>query len=232
MPRKPKASPIPLPSFGPAVAEDLRNKAETAEEFAKEALLILNVNIDSAPKVEHLFRSIGGVSRVMEFVAGSTDETTRKLLTPWKLLTREQQKYVPFEALCLAAGLSDTWAVFGMISAEVARQSDLAAVLINKASRGPVMEATVNSALSAFGEADRKMLHTANGFLPIPKTSITNVRTQNIDATQQTMNVVLAPVEDSIRRLGDRFGTMIMEEAPKAIAAVSEEVLEGDEDEN
>ena len=83
-----------------------------------------------------------------------------------------------------------------------------------------VVQATIDSAMDLeLGAGDRKVLHQAANFTPVPKNSVTFVRNQTVDNRLQgaTITQVLPPAEDTIRRLGDRFNDRIMD--IKAIAA-------------
>ena len=228
MPRKkPPKGPVEVtPNF----EADVRTYTE---EKAAEALVILDISqpqLDACPKIEHLFRNIGGTPRVMEYLAGSEEPEARAILTVAAKLTGEQAKAVPFEALCLAAGIP-TKKAFGVIAAEVTDQASRAANLVAVAARADVVKATVDNALTPFGDADRKMLHQAAGFVPVPKNSVTHIHGNQINdaSTHQTAVVALPPVEQGMRRLGDRFNEAMAEKV-KSLPVL--EVTDGDEEED
>ena len=202
-------------------------RVKTRQELAEEALILLEVkpeDVLASPRIEHLFKGIGGKEKVFVYLAGSEEPEARKLLELRSRLTRDQRKAVPFEAYCIAAEVS-TKKMFGIISQEVVDQSAKATELLAKARHPEVVEATIRSALTLTGDKDRKMLHQAQGFVPIPKTAVTNVF-GNIDARRQKVDVaVLPPVEDGIRKLSDRFNSGLS--LPPPVEAVFEE---GDED--
>lgn len=167
--------------------------------------MLLEVTEDAlagSPKIEHLFKSIGGSEKVIEFLAGSEEPEARAIVELRRRLNRDQAKAVPFEAYCIAANVP-TKKMFGIIAAEAADQSAKATSLLADATHPMVVEATVKNALDPLGSKDREMLHKAKGFVPIPKTAVTFVK--NMDARQQTQVNVLPPVEDAVRRLSDRF---------------------------
>jgi hypothetical protein len=230
--KKGKDGPVLVPAFGPAVKADLAAKAIVALTQRQEALILLDVTeeqVDACPKIEHLFKGIGGKDRVLEFLAGSEEPDARSLLEQAKKLTTHQLVAVPFEALCLAAGLT-TKRAFGLVAEEATTQSAAAATLVAKAARADVVKATVDSALTPFGVKDREMLHKAEGFVPVPKTQTTFVRgDQVVDARVQTVNAILPPLEEGIRRSSDRFNEIIKQR----VAALPEpEAIEVEEEED
>ena len=177
------------------------------DDFASEALALLEVTqeqLDGVPKIEHMFRGIGGTPKVFEYLEGSEEPEARALLSFRARLTERHIAAVPFEAFCIAAGVT-TKRMFGIISQEVMDQGEKMTKLLAKASHPQVVQATINNALMPFGEADRKMLHQNAGFVPVPRTSVTHFH-GDVDARTQTQNIaVLPPVEDSVKRLNDRF---------------------------
>lgn len=206
-------------------------RSESRERARQEAFVLLEVDpvaVSESPRIEHLFRGIGGQAKVLEFLAGSEEPEARDIVKLRARLTAAQAKAVPFEAYCVAAGVS-TKKMFGIIAAEAADQSVKASQLLSKAMHPEVVKATIDNALHPLGTKDREMLHKAEAFLPIPKTSVTFIK-GNVDARTQTQNVaVLAPVEDSSRRLTDRFNERMTIPAIAAPAVDSDEE-EGDDD--
>lgn len=227
MAKKNKPPPTGPIAIAPRVEKD-------TEAYCVEALILLDITqeqLDASPKIEHLFRGIGGTPKVMEYLSGSEEPEARLVLGLAAKLSGRQRQSVPFEAYCIAAGIT-TKKMFGVISAEVADQSDRAAALINKASRAEIMESTVSSAKTLLGVKDREMLHKANQFLPTPKNTFTVVNgTQINDNRQQTAVAVLPPLEDGIRRSSNRFNEIIAERVKALPAAVEEAELLDEEDE-
>jgi hypothetical protein len=106
-------------------------------------------------------------------------------------------------------------------------QSTAVAKLLSKAAHPSIVKATIDAAKRPLGVHDRRMLHQAEGFVPVPKNSITHIH-GNVDQRTQVANVaVLPPVEDSVRRLSDRFNTSM--EMPLLAAPSIEEDDEGDD---
>lgn len=173
-------------------------------------------------------------AKLWEYISGSDDPDARKILEARSLVPAATADWVPFEAYCLAAGVA-TKKAFGIVAQEVADQSGKAAALLARANHPDVVSFTVEQALTAEGTAERRMLHQSQGFLPMPKSNILNVYgNAAIDQRNQSANVaVLPPVEDSVRRLHDRFGEMIIESAPPVpLALPPGEDDAGDDDED
>jgi hypothetical protein len=180
--------------------------------------------VAECPRIEHLFKGIGGQSKVLEYLSGSEETEARAILAMRGRLTYAQAGAVPFEAYCVAAKIT-TKKIFGIISQEVMTQSSAATLLLSKAAHPRVVEATIKRAMGPLGTADARMLHQAEGFVPVPKNSITHIH-GNVDQRTQVANVaVLPPVEDNVRRLSDRFNSA-MTAPPVQIA----EVFDDDED--
>lgn len=219
--------PQPVPIAPPKAEKD-------TEDYRAEAMILLDVkqeDLDASPKIEHLFRGIGGVPKVMEYLSGSEEPEARLILGLAAKLSGRQRQAVDFEAYCLAAKITPK-KMFGIISAEVADQSERAAALINKASRWEVVEATVTSAKTPLGVKDREMLHKANQFLPTPKNTFTLVRGDQVnDNRQQIAVAVLPPLEDGIKRSSNRFNEIIAERVKALPAAVEVADLLDEEEE-
>ena len=209
-------------------------KTTATSKDLKEGLIRLEVtpeDLDNCPKIEHLFKGIGGRQQVFEYLSGSEEPDARKILDLRKRLSGKQIAAVPFEAYCLAAGISPK-KMFGIVAAEVLDQEAKAKQIMVAAKHTQVVEATIESALDPeFGSADRRMMHQATGFVPVPKNSITHIHgNQTIDQrSQATMIAVLPPVEDTVRRLADRFNDRVLDiKALPAPAPIEEEDEEDD----
>lgn len=193
----------------------VREVEKGRDQNLSDALVILGVKADDledCAKIEHLITPIGH-ARIFEYMSGSEDPDAKALLKIRKQLTRDQQAAVPFEVYCLAAGLS-TKKVFGLIAAEAMDQEEKAKQLLFRVRHTDVLQATIENALDGeMGAADRRMLHQAANFVPVPKNSVTFIRNQTNDNRLQgaTITASLPPVEDTIRRLGDRFNDNVLE---------------------
>lgn len=187
---------------------------KTTRDRAVSAYEILEIDEESVrkvPKIEHLFRGIGGKQKVFEYLEGSEEPEARKILDLRDRLSQHEANALPFEAFCVAAGIP-VKKMFGIISQEVMEQSAKATALLAKARHTEVVQATIENALLPTGDKDRKMLHQAEGFVPVPKNSVTNIYgNQTIDArTQQKIDVAILPsVEDGVRAISDRFNDQI-----------------------
>ena len=204
------------------------------EELLAEALVLLGIkaaDLEASPRITHLFKGIGGQDKIFEYLSGSEEPDARKLMELRSRLNRSQREATPFEAYCVAAVIP-VKKVFGLIAAEAMDQEEKAKQLLFRVKHSEVVEATIENALGPFGAADRRMLHQAAGFVPVPKNSVTHIHgNQMIDNREQTTNIaVLPPVEDTVRRLGDRFNEKVMD--VKALPAAEPAMLEvGDEGE-
>lgn len=215
-------------------AKGARKSLEKSEStLVAEALILLGVHpndLDQSPKIEHLFKGIGGKLKVFEYLAGSEEKEAREILDLRKRLNTRQAEVVPFEAYCLAASIP-VKKMFGIISSEVMDQESKAKELMFRARHTEVVQATIESALDPLGQQDRKMLHQAAGFVPVPKNSITHIHGNQITDNRQltaTSVTVLPPVEDTVKRLGDRFNDRILD--VKALPAAPQEPEDDEED--
>lgn len=211
-----------------------RPKNKSKADEARNAYTMLEISprdVAGQPRIEHLFRRIGGAPKVWEYLQGSEEPEARKLLEFRARLTVAQTKAIPFEAFCVAAQIP-VKRMFGIISEEVMEQSAKATELLAKARHPEVVEATIKRALGEGGTADAKMLHQAAGFVPTPKNSFTVIR-GNVDARtqQQTNNIsVLPPLEETGRRLSNRFNSDMR--VPAALPPPDDEGEQDDDDED
>jgi hypothetical protein len=141
---------------------------------------------------------------LIEWLRGSEDEVARRLCKIADTLTFAEMLFVPIEAICINAGVP-TKKFLGLLMEEVSEQATMSAQLLSKAAHPRVVRATVEAAMLPENSGDRKMLHLAEGFVPVPKTQVTYLNRPQIDARQQAVNVMLPPVEASVRRISERF---------------------------
>lgn len=184
------------------------------------------------PLISHITRAVGDSAAIMEFMRGSEDERARPFCERADTLKLGELRAVPIEAFCLAVGMPPK-KFLGFLMEEVSEQSKLQSALLAKASHPTVLAATVASATipGKEGVQDRKMLHLAEGLLPVPKTNVTFFNRTSIDARQQTVNATLAPVESSVRRISERFIAAPASNAPVVELLPEPESSEGDDDE-
>lgn len=215
------------PTESPEAGPRKRSRSASSKVLLRNALVMLGItqaDLDTSPKIEHLLGRID----VFQYLEGSEEPEARQILELRKRLTDKQRSVVPFEAYCVAAVIP-VKKMFGIISAECMDQEDKAKQLLFRATHKQVLQATIDSALDPIGVADRKMLHQAANFVPVPKNSVTFVRgNQMIDASTKTTNIaVLPPVEDTVRRLGDRFNEKVLDVLP---APESLQIESGDDE--
>lgn len=194
-----------------------------------EAMLLLEIDAQAvldSPRIEHLFKGIGGQRQVFEYLSGSEEPEARKLIELRGRLNQKQADAIPFEAYCVAAGIS-VKKMFGIIAAETADQSAKATMLLSKSRHPEVLQATIDNALTPFGDKDRKMLHQAEGYVPVPKTSVTHFHAHVDQRTTAQAATALPPPEDSIKALSARFATI---EVPALAAPVEVDDEREDDD--
>jgi len=184
---------------------DNTTNAEEPEPHWSEALVFLEITeeqVTHAPKVSHVLQA--AQIEPWDYLAGSANPKARAILGARARLSDKQANGVPFEAYCVCAGVSPQEAL-AILTVEVFDQSSKASALLAASQHPAVTTATINAALSPLGTAEKKMLHQHAGFLPVPKTSIVNVHGNHAVIGGEQKNVVLRPVEESVRALGDRF---------------------------
>lgn len=204
--------------------KDSTKNAEVSPHWS-EALVMLEVTeeqVATSPRISHVLEVAGMLDSVWDYLAGSGNAKSRAILSARSRLTKKQSEGVPFEAYCVAAGVSPQEAL-ALLTVEVFDQSSKASALLAASQHPAVTTATIQAALSPLGTAEKKMLHQHAGFLPVPKTSIVNVHGSHAVIGGEQKNVVLRPVEESVRTLGDRFNSA------KQITAPVETILETDE---
>lgn len=173
-------------------------------------LEVTEAQVEALPKISHLTKPAGNTAKLIEYLRHSEEPEARAVCkTADRLIQKPRAakfawlEMAPIEALCASAGVAPK-KLFGIIAQEVAEQSAMATALLSKAMHPKVLEKTVEMALSDEGVADRKMVHQAEQYLPMPRTSVTFAK--HIDARTQTANVaILKPLEDSMKRLSDKF---------------------------
>ena len=117
--------------------------------------------------------------------------------------------------------------MIGLIQEEVFEQTRIASALMARSAHPDVVKATVMSAMTLDGARDREMLHKHEGFLPQTKGSTVVFGGATIDARVQTVNAILPPAEESVKRLNDRFAEM---ETPKALPEPIDAEVDEEED--
>jgi hypothetical protein len=210
--------------------------------------------VAAEPQISGILKRVGNREKILDYLRGSDAPEARKILEAADLLSKRERALLTVEAFCVAAKVP-TRRAYGVIAEAVFEQSSNAATLIAAAAHPRVVERTVERALekpqvvklegggvkviaAQDGFSDRKMLHQHAQFLPQPKGSTLIFGNQTIDnRDQRQLNVsALPPMEESVRRLSDRFNERLLTEGPKQIAApvdvMSVDTDEDEDDEN
>lgn len=207
-------------------------KGSQKDRDTLDGLALLEVDsadVEREPKVEHILKTaIGARDRVFEYLEGSESPIARQLLDLKKRLTRRQYLAVPFEAFCLAARIP-VKEVFGMLSAEVMDQGARATKMMLHAQHPQVLRRTIDRAMAFDGTADAKMLHQAMRTVPVPRNTV-NVINGDVTKNEQHIHARLPSVEDTGRRLANRFNAdmSIPDAIPAQLVADDEEDQEQD----
>lgn len=203
-------------SLGSSISTDAR-RAQAYER--------LGVNPDhvrNAPQISPILKkSKISTAQAAEYLRGAEDSEARRWLAKYDELSKREAAILPFEAFCLAAGLSPK-KMFQVLCGAVFEQSANAGQLIRAAAHPAVVEQVIKTAKTALGTAEKKMLLQASGMLPVGSKTVVFGPQTNIagDQNNQTNVAVLPPVEDRIRRVQSRFGAVhVLPPAPEGGAA-------------
>jgi len=144
----------------------------------------------------------------MTRLARTSDPRVARFLDGWDAVgTSEQQARGAADAVCNQVGLTPMELL--RVAAEVGYRFAMCGAQIRAALALPsVVERSIETALTAEGIADRKMLFQHAGFLPTPKTSQTAysaIRNAHGNTSEQVPAVSAPPPESTIRRMVDRF---------------------------
>lgn len=162
------------------VRQPLQRSVTKEEKLAKayHNLGITQQQVIDTPKITHILaklpgpRGHSGISAAIEFLRGTDDDLIRKFLSLWDDMPPSIHDQLPFEAFCLATGIT-TKRMLEIITGACFEQSDAAVKLVAAAAHPAVVRATVNAAMYPDGYQDRKMLHLNKGFLPVSKNQTT-----------------------------------------------------------
>lgn len=162
-------------------------------------------------KVSHWFQYIEGGTEnggeiIFEYLRGSDDEDVQKLLNVYDQVDFREKDFLSFEEYCAAAGVSSV-KVWGKLAEVTVTQSDVTSGIMAAMAHPKVLKATIEMAQTAGGHRERKLLHTASGFLPRPKGAQTNLTINNANVAPQGGGggTSLPPFDQDIRDLGERF---------------------------
>lgn len=211
------------------------SRRKSASESLAEAWELLGVTpeqADAVPRIRNVISAAKLGDRVERFLRGSSNPIARKWLRAYDMIpSKASAAQLPPEAFCVAAGVS-TDALFGALAEAVLAQTRSESALLAALAHPEVVQATIASAMLPEGGSDRKVLHQAAGFLPMPKTQILSMPgLRSIDARTQTVAAYLGPAEDDVRKLSDEFGAKILGAAPeRLLGPVVESVADEDGD--
>lgn len=157
-------------------------------------------------KVSQNFKYIdGGEEIVYEYLRASEDEEVKKLLEVYDKVDVRDHDFLSFEEYCGAAGVNSIH-IYEKLAGVMAMQSDLTSSILAASAHPQVLQATIEIAKTEKGHRERKILHTASGFLPRPKGSQTNVTFNNANvSTPGTPPGALPSFDQDIRGLSQRM---------------------------
>jgi hypothetical protein len=161
------------------VVPDTRSTSTTADAYLSRFLTQYKIGkrqLENCPKIEEKLRKvIGGRLRAIETLKFSPHPDAKKLLEFCQRIKFANREKVPFEAMCLAAGV-DVVTIWGALILAARDVSRAESALITMMEHPEVVQATVDFAKkSEFASKDREMVHKAVGWLPTPKGSNINV---------------------------------------------------------
>lgn len=177
---------------------------------AKRAAASLGLMLDWQPTTNFSKRFAklpGGQRQVLEMLRGTTDPTLQPLMALYESLVPKERKGCTLDMLIAAAKVEDPHAVWGAMAAELSRSESHTTSMMIALSGPDIVQAAIDSATneeSPRAHADRKMLLSALGTVPVPKSSVTNINAR-IDARQQhnTLNLQAPRLEDIVRTVAD-----------------------------
>jgi hypothetical protein len=144
----------------------------------------------------------------MARLARTSDPRAARFLEAWDAIrVSEQQVKGAALAVCERIGLVPMDLLLAVADAAV-RSSMCEAQLSAALALPSIVERSIETALTAEGIADRKLLFLHSGFLPSPKTShaaFSAMRDANVRTPEQIPAVTAPRPEDTIRRVVDRF---------------------------
>ena len=214
------------------MSETPKRDAAYHRSQALEALSLSDEQVAEVPQITHVIRKAGLSEELWDILSASDSADIRKLLKVRNDLRAMQQKHVPIEALCIAAEVG-TKKALEIITTAVYEHSSLSSNLLAAVAHPSIVEASVAAALTRQGTKDRDMLFKHSNFTPLPKTSIVSVRgnVNQVGGTQQNLTVLPA-VEDTVKRLSDRFNMELTPPEPAQIEAPAEDDDEYDGEED
>lgn len=184
-----------------AITPSLRDISGTIRRSARERTqLNKRLPLDRQLPVEHAMPY--GISADLlnswpQVIAMSDDPRVLAVLAAYRRLPKGLAKHFPIEGFCVAANFPPSQLLIEITNI-LARQSAAASAIITAVNQPRVIQKTVDMALTDEGFADRKLFHTATGFLPTNKKGIviTNNMPQAAAPIQNVM--VVAPNPENV----------------------------------
>ena len=204
-----------VPHVSPSKSKDEKINA------AYERLGVSAADVHLLPKITPILENLdvkkaNGVRKAIEYLRGSVDPDARKWLAVYDALPESARVLIPFEAFCLASGLT-TKRVLEVVTGACFEQSASATELIAAASQPAIVMTTVKAALNKRdGAVDRKMLHLHAGFVPVPKSQTTifsgNAKQLNAQINDNSNNLTISAgevplIESKMAKITNRFNS-------------------------
>lgn len=131
------------------------------------------------PRITYMLeKAEGGLEQVIEALRASDEEEAIAFIAKYDDLSDSDRARVSIEEISVAAGVR-TIDLLGVATKALFQQSQTVAAIITATGHEEVVKKSIQMALQDKGIRDREMIHTATGFLPVPKgTVILNQKTQ------------------------------------------------------
>jgi len=182
------------------------SRTKLAEAYEK--LGITEIEANAAPKITPILRELPGkIDKAIEYLRGSHEPDAQKWLRAYDSLAVSVRKSLPFEAFCVASGIT-TKRMLEVITGACFEQSDAVSALLSKAAKPVIIQKSIKEAKTKKGWEDRKMILQHEGYAPVPKTQILNVQgDMNTDNRQQQSISIgsLTQIDSVMGRITDRF---------------------------
>lgn len=209
-----------------AITPSLRDISATIRRSARETVRKnKKLPLDRQLPVEHALPY--GISSDLlnswpQILAMSESPDALRVLAMYRRIPKGMANHLPIEAFCVAAKYTPQ-ALLGDITAILVRQGAVASAIITAVNQARVVQKTIDMALTDEGFEDRKLFHTATGFLPTPKTGVKVINNMPAQAAPiQTVNFSVAPNPENI--LKDAVTGLHEARAAKAIDITSSAV--------
>lgn len=163
------------PAKKPSSKLDLRDR----KTEALRRLGVTKEQMVGVPRITYMLeKAEGGLEQVIEALRASDEEEAVAFIAQLDDLSDSDRNRVSLEEIATAAGIR-TIDLLGTATKALFQQSQTVAAIITATGHEGVVKKSLQMALQDKGVRDREMIHTATGFLPVPKgTVILNQKTQ------------------------------------------------------